>query len=539
MPDSVKKAPVAETGPLEYTPLKEIPLGVQRLRDAFIKENKLHPIQYRLNQLRNLYFAIKDNADAIVRALEKDFYRSANETRDMEVNVSLAELVHTMAHLHKWVKKEPVSDVPFSLKSSPVYVERIPLGVVLIITPFNYPLFLSLSGIIGAIAAGNAVVLKTSELTPHFSQLFTEIVTSALDPDIYYAVNGAVPETTLLLDQKFDKIMYTGNNMVGTIIAKKAAETLTPVILELGGKSPGIILDDVKDKDLTTIARRIAWGRFVNAGQTCVAVDYVLVPEKLKKKFVTELTRVVDEEFFQGLTKDESSYTHIIHDRAFKNLYKMLEATKGKIVTGGYEKADAATRYIPPLIVDDATWDDSTMKGEIFGPILPILTYTSLDAALTELVSRHDTPLAQYIFTSGPTAPEKNPEVEKITRVVRSGGLIINDTILHVGLANAPFGGIGESGYGAYHGWFSFRHFTHERTTIEQPLWKDVTLKSRYPPYSDSKSKLVEAALADYGGRVWFGRRGNVQINGPNTFFSVWTTVVGVATIGYLFVTSS
>ncbi|KAG7194780.1 uncharacterized protein KQ657_004461 [Scheffersomyces spartinae] len=537
---TVKKVSTSdsETGPLDYTPLKEISFGVQRLRDSFVKENKLSSVQFRLNQLRNLYFAIKDNGEAISRALEKDFYRSPTETKDMELNVSLAELVHTMANLHKWVKKEPVKDVPFSLKNSPVYVERIPLGVVLIITPFNYPLFLSLSGIIGALAAGNSVVMKTSELTPHFSQLFTEIITSALDPDIYYAVNGAVPETTELLNQKFDKIMYTGNNMVGTIIAKKAAETLTPVILELGGKSPGIILDDVKDKDLPTIARRIAWGRFTNAGQTCVAVDYVLVPEKLREKFVKELTRVVDEEFFVGLNKDNKSYTHIIHERAFKSLYKMLETTSGTIVTGGYKNADAATRYIPPLIVDGATWEDSTMKGEIFGPILPIVSYANLDRALSEVITRHDTPLAQYIFTSGSTAPEKNALVAKIARTIRSGGLMINDTILHVGLANAPFGGIGESGYGAYHGWFSFRNFTHERTTIEQPLWKDITLKSRYPPYSDSKSNLAEAALLDYGGKVWFGRKGNVEMNGPSTFFSVWTTMVGVATIGYLFVTS-
>lgn len=295
------------------------------------------------------------------------------------MEASLNELVHTMANLHNWLKPEPVKDLPITLKLNPIYIERIPYGVVLIISPFNYPFFLSFSAIIGAIAAGNVVVFKPSELTPHFSQLFTNLLSEALDDDLLFTINGSIPETTKALEQKYDKIMYTGNNAVGTIIAKKAAETLTPVILELGGKSPAFVLDDLSEKELTVVARRIAWGRFTNAGQTCVAVDYVLAHDSIKERLVREIVKVVKEEFYPELNKDNKDFTHIIHDRAVSNLSKIIKTTKGKIVVGG--DVDEASRYVAPTVVDNVDWDDSTMKGEIFGPILPILSYSSLDEA--------------------------------------------------------------------------------------------------------------------------------------------------------------
>ncbi|KAK6457509.1 aldehyde dehydrogenase [Scheffersomyces xylosifermentans] len=519
---------------LQHTALKDIPVGVKRLHDAFHQKQKSHSVQYRLNQLRNVYFKIKDNIDPICEALLKDFHRVPAETKNLEISGGLAELVHTMASLHKWVKPEPVTDLPLTLKSQPVFIERIPLGVVLIISPFNYPFFLSLSAIIGAIAAGNAVVFKPSELTPHFSQLFTELLTEALDEDIFFAINGGIPETTAALDQKYDKIMYTGNNTVGTIIAKKAAETLTPVILELGGKSPAFILDDVTDKDLQVAARRIAWGRFTNAGQTCVAVDYVLVPEDKKAKFVNAIVKVLGEEFYPELNKDNKDLTHVIHDRAFANITNIIKTTKGKIVFGG--KSDAESRFIEPTVIDNVDWDDSTMSGEIFGPVLPILTYTNLSESLSKLQSRHDTPLAQYIFTSGPTSRTKNPQIDTILKAVRSGGTIVNDVLMHVALVNAPFGGIGNSGQGAYHGWFSFRHFTHERTTMEQKLWNDFLLAPRYPPFTAKKNAVLDVAQSQYNDKVWFGRTGDVKVSGPSTLFSTWTGIAGVAALVYYFV---
>ena len=519
--------------PLKYTALDDIPVGVQRLADSFHKLQKTHSIQFRLNQLRNIYFGLKDNVDAITEALEKDFGRSPAETKNLEVYSSLNELVFTMANLHKWVKPDKVTDLPVNMRTNPVYIEKIPLGVVLIITPFNYPLFLAIPSIVGAIAAGNCVVFKPSESTPHFSQLISDILTKALDPDIFFAVNGAIPETTKLLDQRFDKIMYTGNNTVGTIIAKKAAETLTPVILELGGKSPAFVLEDVKDKDIPTIASRLAWGRFTNAGQTCVAVDYILVHKSVKAKLVAELVKVTKEKFYPGLNKENKDYTHIIHDRAFQNLSKIIETTKGDIVLGG--ESDAASRYLPPTIVDNVKWDDSTMRGEIFGPILPIVEYDDLLEAISRIISGPDTPLAQYIFTSGKTTRSSNRQLNQILTSVRSGATIVNDVLLHVALANAPFGGVGNSGHGAYHGIYSFRAFSHERTTIEQKLWNEFMLKVRYPPFTEEKNKVLEVAQTEHNGNVWFGRTGNVRLNGPSTFFNIWTGVAGVVAIAYAF----
>ncbi|KAI5966319.1 uncharacterized protein KGF55_000628 [Candida pseudojiufengensis] len=511
-----------------YTPIPSISKGITHLQDSFINKQKTHDIQFRLNQLRNLYFAINDNIDEICQALELDFGRVPSETKNLEILGGLNELIHTMASLHEWIKPEKVTDLPITLKTNPIYIERIPLGVVLIISPFNYPFFLSFSAVIGAIAGGNCVVLKQSEATPNFSKLFTEILTKSLDKDIFFAVNGGIPETTELINQKFDKIMYTGNGTVGRIIAKKAAETLTPVILELGGKSPAFILDDLTDKDLEIVARRIAWGRFTNAGQTCVAVDYVLVPKNLHKKFVTILIKILNEEFYPNLDEKDPNFTHVIHDRAFNNLIKMIDNSKGEIVVGGSSKSDSNSRFIPPTVIDNVTFSDSTMQNEIFGPILPIIEYDNLSSVISQVVKQHDTPLALYVFTSGSTSRQYNKQLNQILTSVRSGGTIINDVLMHVALINAPFGGIGESGYGSYHGKFSFRHFTHERTTMEQKLWNDFMVKARYPPHSPIKDSLIKTSQQSYAGNVWFSRDGNVPVNGPGILFSYWNTFTGV-----------
>lgn len=527
---ATKVAPATKAAPsvLQFTAISEIPAGVAKLVDSFHNSKKTHSVQYRLNQLRNVYFALKDNGDEIAEALEKDFSRSASETRNLELGTSLTEVVHTMSSLHKWVQPDKVPDLPQTM-TCPVYVEKIPLGVVLIISPFNYPLLLSVGAIIGALAAGNCVVFKPSELTPNFSKLFTEIMSAALDDDIFYVVNGGIQETTALLEQKFDKIMYTGNNMVGTIIAKKAAETLTPVLLELGGKSPAFVLEDVKDKDLATVARRIAWGRFTNAGQTCVAVDYVLVHETKKAALVKHLVAAVEETLFKDVDENDTNYTHIIHDRAFENLVKILKQSKGRVVTGGTH--NAAAKYIAPTILDNVNWDDSTMRGEIFGPLLPIITYSNLDEALANIRQRCDTPLAQYVFTSGNTNRNKNKELDTILTRIRSGATVINDVMMHVPLTSAPFGGIGNSGQGAYHGIYSFRAFSHERTTIEAAFWNEFAMKARYPPYNEDKDKLFVASQRRHNGKVWFGRTGDVPKNGPSSLFTIWTGIAGFSAV--------
>lgn len=521
---------------LDYTPIEDIPNIVEKLTENYHTHLKTHSLQFRLNQLRNIYFAIKDNVDDICDALLKDFGRAAAETISLEYAPFMNELLHTMAHLHEWTRPEPVSHLPLSMLMTPVYIEKEPLGVVLVISPFNYPLLLSLSSLVAAIAGGNSVVLKVSELTPHFAQLLTKILTKVLDPTVFAMVNGGIAESTALLDLKYDKIMYTGSIPVGTLIAKKAAETLTPVLLELGGKSPAFVLEDVKDKDIDVIARRIVWGRFTNAGQTCVAVDYVLAHEKVKAKLVNAIVKVVNEEFYPELESKDPSYTHLIHLRAFDTLKKMIDQSKGEIVAGG--NTDSSTRYISPTVIDNVDWDDSTMQQEIFGPILPILSYSDLKIAVGEVVRRHDTPLALYIFTSGPQLRSKNKQVDYIRSAVRSGGTIVNDCVLHVGLSNAPFGGVGTSGQGAYHGYFSFRAFTHERTTMEQDLNKDFALKVRYPPYEEKKTKTVTQSLTPYNGNVWFNRTGNVKVGGPNLIWSLWTGTLGVGALIYHFINS-
>ncbi|KAF3985843.1 hypothetical protein FT663_05138 [Candidozyma haemuli var. vulneris] len=521
---------------LDYTPQEEIVASVNRLRNNFHSKRKTHPLQYRLNQLRNIYFAVKDNADDLCEALYKDFGRSHSETKNLEINPFLNELVHTMSQLHNWAKPEQVQHLPLIMKANPVYIERIPLGTVLVISPFNYPLFLALSSLVAAISGGNCVVLKVSELNPHFAQLLTKILTKVLDPDTFAMVNGAIPETTAVLDQTFDKIMYTGSTAVGTIIAKKAAETLTPVLLELGGKSPAFVLEDATEKDLGIIARRIVWARFINAGQTCVAIDYVLAHEKVKNKLVEQIVKVVKEDFYNGLDAKDPTYTHIIHSRAFETLSNMISKSKGNVVAGG--DTDAASRFISPTVIDNVKWDDATMQQEIFGPVLPILSYTDLEGAVQEVIKRHDTPLASYVFTSGPRDRNKNPQVDLIRTAIRSGATIVNDAIMHVSLANAPFGGIGQSGQGAYHGYYSYRAFTHERTTMEQKLSMDFTMKSRYPPYEEKKDNVLGAALTQYNNNVWFGRTGNVSVRGPGSVWSVWHSLGGFSSLVYNFVNS-
>jgi len=518
---------------LEYTHLEEIPVGVNKVRDSFHKLQKTHSLQFRLNQLRDLYFAIKDNEKELVDAVQKDFYRSKSETRGLELHQVLSEITYTMANLHQWIKPSQVKEVPLNLKTNPVYIERIPVGVVLIMGAFNYPLFVTLTPLIGAIAAGNCVVLKPSEQTPRTSGLLSEILTKALDPDIFYVVNGGVPETTKLLDQKFDKIVFTGSATVGKIVAKKAAETLTPVVLELGGKSPAFVLEGAADKDIDAIAQRIVWGRFTNGGQTCIAIDYVYAHKSVRPKLVKALVKTVNEKFYANLTEDDDSYTHMINDRNFSNVVNIIKNTKGTVVAGG--QSSPGTRFIQPTIIDNVNWNDSTMANEIFGPVLPIMEYDNLSDAITRVVHYHDTPLALYIFTSEKTSRQANRQVDQIRRRIRSGGTIVNDSMLHGALKGAPFGGVGSSGTGSYRGENSFRCFTHERTTIEQKLWNEKSLSVRYPPFTAKKNRVLEVAQTEYNGHVWFGRKGDVSLTGPSALFSIATTTAGIVALVFAF----
>lgn len=502
---------------MKFTDIETIPSVVSELRSSF-EGGKLHSVDYRLHQLRNLYYALDDNSQLLVEALEEDFHRANFETVALEVSVVKAELSDIISNLKKWAKGSKLYRLPFSYMTTSTRVEKIPYGVVLIISPFNYPLSLSMSPVAGAIAAGNCVVLKPAESTPAFSEALSKVLENALDPGILSVVKGGPEETTKVLQQRFDKIMYTGGDKVGKIVARAAAEHLTPTLMELGGKSPGIIT--ASHANLDTIIKRIVWGRYVNAGQTCVALDYLLVEDKVYDAVVSKLVEIVNDFFPQ--VDVESNFTHIINKPSFDRLLKILETTKGEVVCGG--KSDAAHLFIEPTVVTKVGWDDPLMSQEIFGPILPVIPFSNLANAVDLIKSHWDTPLASYIFS------QDEKERQYILANLRSGGTCINETVMHVGLSKVPFGGIGSSGYGNYHGKTSFDAFSHERTVMSQSLLAEPLLKARYPPYTLGNLKVMKFMMTS---SPTFSRTGPVTTT-PWVFIGSMAAIV--AAVLYLFI---
>ncbi len=506
----------------DFTPISDIPEKVSALRGTYLNQTILD-IDTRLHLLRNIYYAIKDNSKQFQDALYHDFFRSPSETLALEVNICLGEIIDVIKNLKKWAKPVAASGIDLAFKATNPYISKKPLGVVLIISPFNYPLVLSASPIIGAIAAGNSVLFKPSEQVPEFSKLFSKLMSEAIDiPNVFDYVLGGVQETTAVLEQKFDKIMYTGGGKVARIISAAAAKHLTPTLLELGGKSPAFVVENTKN--LTTVANRIAWGKFTNGGQTCVAVDYVYVHKSLQAKLVDEIIKVT-ESMYPNLTASTSDYTHLINSAAFKRISTVIENTKGDIVFGGLKDSDPESNYIKPTIINNASFEDSTMQEELFGPILPIIPYDDIDEAIHNVISKHDTPLATYIFTSN----SSSPDVKKIESHIRTGALFMNDVIIHVGISQLPFGGVGESGNGAYHGRYSFDQFSHAYPILKQPFWAELMLKFRYPPFTEKNLKLLSLGTVP---TAWFGRKGRVT---KNWFFRKWQLVLVLLYLTYYF----
>jgi aldehyde dehydrogenase (NAD+) len=354
-------------------------------------------------------------------------------------------------------------------------VIRDPLGVVLIIAPWNYPVGLLLAPLVGAIAAGNCVVLKPSEVTAHTSAVLARWVPEYLDPRAIALVEGGVEETTELLSQRFDHVFYTGNGQVGRIVMEAAAKNLTPVTLELGGKSPCIVHEDA---NLETAARRIAWGKFVNAGQTCIAPDYVLVHESQEEALVEALERSV-RDFYGDDPKATPDYARIVNHRHHERLSTLMK--DGKPAFGG--KLDAEQRYVAPTALRDVSPDSRIMQEEIFGPILPILSVKSIDEAI-DFVNEREKPLALYLFTSSSAI-----EDEVLART-SSGGACVNGTLLHIMDPKMPFGGVGPSGTGAYHGRHTFETFSHRKSVLTRGTRFDP--KIMYPPYGERLTKLMQ-----------------------------------------------
>ncbi|MEM9535867.1 MAG: aldehyde dehydrogenase [Cyanobacteria bacterium P01_E01_bin.45] len=447
-----------------------IPDVVARQRQ-FFSTGQTKSLEFRLKQLGCLKQAIIDRQEDILVAAKADLGRPAFEAY-FEI-ATLAEVNKALKDLTRWMRPEKVKlgidQFPGSAWRQPE-----PLGVVLIIGPWNYPFQLMMSPLVGAIAAGNCAVLKPSEHAPHTSKVVADIVNAAFEPDYVAVFEGEVDTSQQLLKEKFDHIFFTGGTEVGRIIMQEAAKTLTPVTLELGGKSPCIVDADVK---LDVAARRIAWGKFINAGQTCIAPDYILVDRRIQDAFIEQM-RTTIAEFFGDNPEQSSDFGRIIHDRHFDRLVQFL--SDAQVAIGGDNDRDR--RYIAPTVLNNVSWDDAVMQEEIFGPILPVQVYDSLDEAISKINSRPK-PLALYVFSSSSDVQER------VLNSTSSGGACINDTVMHVGVDTLPFGGVGDSGIGAYHGKFTFDTFSHYKSVLKKGLWLD--LKWRYAPYTEKGLKQI------------------------------------------------
>ena len=434
----------------------------------FFATGKTKDIDFRIEQLERLKQAVIDSKELVIDALNKDLKKSEVEAYLTEVGV-IREVNYVIKNIKSWAKPKTVAR-PLDQFPSVARIYPDPLGVVLIISPWNYPFQLTISPLLGAIAAGNCVTLKPSEIAPNTSRLVADLIRKTFDPSYIAVVEGGVEVSQDLLSQKFDHIFFTGGTHIGRIVMEAAAKHLTPVTLELGGKSPCIVETDI---DLPTACKRIVWGKFINAGQTCIAPDYLLVNRRIKRDLLAGIERTITEFFGQNPAKSPD-YGRIISDKQFDRLRGLLQ--EGEILVGG--QTDAGDRYIAPTVIDGVSLTSPIMQEEIFGPILPVLEYDKLDQAIA-LINQKPKPLALYLFSN-----DKQKQ-QQVLRETSSGGVCLNDTIMHLGVSELPFGGVGESGMGSYHGKASFDTFSHRKSVLEKSFRFDLDV--RYPPY---KNKL-------------------------------------------------
>ena len=446
----------------------------------FFETGRTRDLAFRICQLQLLADAMRKNETVLEEALKKDLGKSIFESYATEIGFVLADIRYTIQNLQKWSAPKRVR-TPLYLFPGKSKIQKEPYGSVLILGPYNYPVQLLAEPLIGAIAAGNCAVLKPSELTPHVSKAMYQIVHSTFKEEYIACVEGGVEVNQELLSQKFDYIFFTGSERVGRIVMKAAAENLTPVTLELGGKSPVII---EKTANIKEAARRIAWGKLMNAGQTCVAPDYVLVDESRKQQFLTEMKTAFSHLYGKEIKKNPH-FGRIVNERHMERLQKILEQDAKYLFCGG--EADALQRYIEPAILDlGKDQNAASMQEELFGPILPVLSYHKLEDAV-RFVNKRAKPLALYLFT------KKRSAERFVLERVSSGGVCVNDTISHLINPDLPFGGVGASGMGQYHGKYSFDTFTHEKSVFYKPA--DWNLPVCYPPFTKGKMNLVKFFL--------------------------------------------
>lgn len=429
-------------------------------------------IGYRKETLKKLLYNIQKSEDLIAKALYDDFKKPEFEAVLTETNYVISDLKDTIKNINKWAKPKRVFPSLLNFPSTD-YIFKEPYGNVLVIAPWNYPFQLALCPLIAAVAAGNRVVLKPSELTPHTSAIIAKIIEKTFHINHVEVFEGGVEVSNKLLAQRWDYIFFTGSVTVGKVIAKAAAENLTPVTLELGGKNPCIVDETA---NLKLAAKRIVWGKFINAGQTCIAPDYILIQKNMKVNFVSFLIEEIIKAYGKKMEKSPD-FARIINTKNWVRLDSMIE--KEKVIFGG--ETDANKLYISPTLIEEPDLDSLVMKEEIFGPILPILTYETQND-LENVIKRYEKPLAFYVFS------ENKSFAKKLITSYSFGGGCINDTVVHFSNKRLPFGGVGHSGIGAYHGQLSFDIFSHHKSVVKKANWLDLPM--RYAPYKDKLTSL-------------------------------------------------
>ncbi len=449
---------------------------VEKLRQTF-RSKRTRSYEWRVSQLKALRKFLVEKEKEINEALWKDLRKGDFESAITEQGVVMSEIDYTLSRLADWMRPESAS-TPIIDQPGHCLIHPEPLGVALIIGAWNYPINLLLAPLVGALAAGNASVLKPSEMAVATSAMLARYIPDYMDKDAVVVMEGGVPETEEILSIQFDYIFFTGSGKVGKIVMGKAAAHLTPVTLELGGKSPAIILADT---NLEVAAHRVAWGKFMNGGQTCIAPDYVLVEKSIEAAFIEKLTTAI-QSFYGPDPQKSPDYCRIVNDANFRRLSAFL--SNGETVCGG--KTDASERYIAPTILKNVTGEMPIMQEEIFGPILPVITVENLDAAI-QFINGRAKPLALYLFS------KSGASHEKVVAETSSGGVCLNDVIMHMPVPSMPFGGVGSSGMGSYHGKHSFDTFTHYKSVMTKTTWPDIPI--RYAPYSPSKLKWVQRLL--------------------------------------------
>ncbi len=429
----------------------------------FFYEGNTRSYEFRRKQLEKLNSMFKQFEAEMYEALKKDLNKSEHEALTTELGILFKEVSFAIKHLKEWMEDEPV-DAPLTHKGTKNYLIYEPYGNILVIAPWNYPIQLAFAPVIGAIAAGNTVVLKPSELAPHTSAVMKRMVEATFAPEYFAVVEGDKEVSEQLLEQRFDYIFFTGSTAVGRIIMRKASEHLIPITLELGGKSPAII---DKDCHIKYTAKRLVWGKLTNAGQTCVAPDYVYIHEDVKDKLLKAMIKQIKSMYSKDIFKNDQ-YVKIINENHFQRLTRLLD--NGDIVYGG--QFDKTTLKMEPTIIENVSWDDPVMQEEIFGPILPLFTFSDLNDVI-DVVRSNEKPLALYYFGKD----EKREQ--QVLRNISFGGASVNDTLYHLANPYLPFGGVGYSGKGAYHGKYSFETFSHRKSVLIQTTKFDFPV--RYP----------------------------------------------------------